>query len=229
MKIYIRNTLVLCSFIGLLVLTALLSRGEPAVAAPATEMQAPSLPELVQAPLVQAQPPAPAPSESALSAAAVEPRNEEHDALYDYLRPLVEQLADTYTERPGQKHAERSDLRENRLEAFVLDIERALQADWRTPMLRERGEDWKYATTLVWIAHRETRIARNPRVLGNEDQGKAHGPWQIWTWKDMDPWKASTALDMLIENPGAWSLPKGTPWLGYPDCEKWVREHPFKQ
>jgi len=215
MRNHIRTTLALCSFIALtVVLGVLLTRGQPAVAASATEMQT-----------AASSPPSPEP------AAAVEEPRVEHGPLYDYLRPLVEQLADSYAERPGSgsKHAERPDLRQYRLDEFTSDIERAFRDDWRTPMLRERGEDWKYAATLVWIAHRETRIARNPRVLGNEDAGHAHGPWQVWAWKGLSQWLASTALDMLIENPGAWSLPKGTPWLGYPDCEKWVREHPFKQ
>src|SRR5215472_14165671 len=112
-----------------------------------------------------------------------------------------------------------------RLRALTTSIEEAL-AD----RIGDVGpHDWRYGVTLLYIAHRETRLARRPRDLGDEDQGRAHGMWQIWSWKKMNPFAPATALDMLIENPGAWSLgPRSTPWVGYPECARFIETNPFE-
>jgi hypothetical protein len=154
------------------------------------------------------------------------------DPWFRPMRDLVETLSDAYFDKPhrnvlGMTAGEVPAGRELRLDGFTREVLAAVRA--RAGELAQFGPDaaWNYAATLVWTAHRETRIASNPGKLGNQDQGKAHGYWQVWTWHGQDPYAAATAIDMLIAEPGAsWSLPKGKPWLGYPECARWLAAHP---
>lgn len=138
--------------------------------------------------------------------------------MTDYLYRLADELADAYADRH-----EDPDARRMRLMAWVRPVVQATQSEGLGPDV-----DWKYAATWFWIAHRETRLARRPRQLGSEDGGRAHGPLQVWTWRGMNPYAPETALDMLVHNPGAWSLPMRDPWIGYPDAAAWISEHPFE-
>jgi hypothetical protein len=141
--------------------------------------------------------------------------------LREYLYSMADEMSDAYADRKEDPRG-----RITRLEHFANGIADALEADWRIPTLGDN--DWKYGATLVCIAHRETRISRDPRKLGNQDNGRAHGPWQIWSWHRQDPFSATTALDMLLTEPtSSWSLPKKQPWIGYPDCAKYIAAHPF--
>ena len=154
------------------------------------------------------------------------------DPWYPTLRQLVETLSDAYFDKPdwngvrmteGEKPLGRS----MRLDAFTRDVLAAVRD--RAGELAQFGPDaaWGYASTLIWTAHRETRIASDPSKLGNQDQGKAHGYLQVWEWHGMNPYAMSTALDMMMSEPeSSWSLPKGHPWLGYPECAKWLKAHP---
>ena len=113
-------------------------------------------------------------------------------------------------------------MKASRIYRFVDNIRSAVEASSLS-----RADQWGYGVTLIYIAHRETRIARNPRLLGDQDQGRAHGPWQIWSWKGKDPFDAATALEMMIEVPeSSWSVPKKTPWLGYPPAAAFMAAHP---
>jgi hypothetical protein len=142
--------------------------------------------------------------------------------LRAYLYRLADELSDACADRHENPWG-----RMMRLRSFADAIATALEADWRTPMMLE--DDWKFAATLVWIAHRETRIARNPAQLGDQDHGRAHGYWQVWQWHGRDPFAAETALDMLLTEPGSsWSLPRGAPWVGYPEAARFLEEHPFR-
>jgi hypothetical protein len=172
---------------------------------------------------------------SEVAAAMVTPVEVEklsEDPWYAPLRELTETLSDAYYDRPhagrfGETAGEKPLGRQMRLSAFTDDVLAAVRA--RAGDLAQFGPDaaWGYAATLIWIAHRETRIASDPSKLGNQDNGRAHGYLQVWSWKNQDPYVMSTALDMLIEEPGpSWSLPKGKPWLGYPECARWLAAHP---
>ena len=154
------------------------------------------------------------------------------DPWYVPLRELTETLSDAYFDRPhatrfGMSNGEPEIGRQMRLDTFAHDVLSAVRA--RAGELAQFGPDavWGYATTLVWLAHRETRIASSPRRLGSEDNGRAHGYWQVWSWKNQDQYAASTALDMLIAEPEtSWSLPRAHPWTGYPECSRWLAAHP---
>jgi hypothetical protein len=137
--------------------------------------------------------------------------------LQAYLYRLADTLADAYADRrelPGNRF--------ERLSRLAAAVERAATASSLPQTL-----DWRYAAMLLWIAHRETRLCHAPRLLGTEDNGRAHGYWQVWDWKHRDPFSADTAMDMLIKNPGAWYLPS-LPWTGYPDAARFLEEHPFR-
>lgn len=178
------------------------------------------------------EPPVPTPTE--IAAAAVTPEHIEQivqDPWFAPLRELVEKLSDAYVDKPhtyrGLPAGEPAVGRELRLDAYTRDTLHAVRD--RAGELAQFGPDaaWKYVVTMAWIAHRETRIASNPAKLGDQDEGRAHGYWQVWEWHGMDPFAASTALDMLITEPSSsWSLPKGHPWTGYPECARWIATHP---
>ena len=156
----------------------------------------------------------------------------ERDPWFPELRALVETESDAYFDKPhpgrfGGTAGELPSARAERLDGFTREVLAAVRD--RASELGQYGDDaaWKYAATLVWIAHRDTRIASDPSKLGNQDEGRAHGYWQIWSWRGMDPYRASTALDMLLADPGrSWSVPKGHPWTGYPACAAWLAAHP---
>jgi hypothetical protein len=137
--------------------------------------------------------------------------------LQTYLYRLADTLADAYADRkelPGNRF--------DRLNKLATEVQQAATAH------RSGGDDWKYAAILLWVGHRETRLCHAPHLLGNQDNGRAHGYFQVWTWKGRDPYSADTAMDMMVHNPGAWSLPTGEPWTGYPDADRFIREHPFE-
>jgi hypothetical protein len=138
--------------------------------------------------------------------------------LQAYLYRLADTLADAYADRrelPGNRF--------KRLNKLATELQQAAMAQ------RSEKDDWKYAAILMWIGHRETRLCHAPRLLGTEDNGKAHGYFQVWSWKNRDPYSADTAMDMMIKNPGAWSLPATSePWVGYPEAAGFIREHPFQ-
>lgn len=132
--------------------------------------------------------------------------------LVEYLYRESDLLADAYAD-----HLEDRFWRHDRLRKFASEL-----ADATGP------DDWRRASLLVWIAHRETRLARNPRLLGTEDNGRAAGPWQVWGNRYGSPFRALTAYKMLVAEPSAWSLPKGSePWVGYPEAASFIADHPF--
>jgi hypothetical protein len=157
----------------------------------------------------------------------------EGDPWWETLRALTEKLSDAYLDKPhknalGMTAGEPDAGRMQRLDGFTSGVLDAVRA--RAGELAQFGPDaaWEYAVTLEWLAHRETRIASNPAKLGDQDQGRAHGYWQIWSWRGgADPYSAATALDMLIAEPEhSWSVPRGHPCRGYPDCQRWLSSHP---
>lgn len=133
--------------------------------------------------------------------------------LRTYLYRLADNLADAVFDR-----RELSGSRSIRLHKLADDVADAVES---------QGVDWRYAATLLWIGHRETRLCSVPRKLGNEDGGRAHGYFQVWAWKGRDPYSAATAMDMLVHDAGAWSLPAREPWTGYPEAAAWINAHPF--
>jgi len=162
-----------------------------------------------------------------------QPSQPEDDPWFAPLRGRVEQLSDAYMDTPHVSRGirvggEPTATRTVRLDAFTHDVLGAVRA--RAGELAQFGPDaaWKYAVTLACIAHKETRISSNPSKLGDQDNGKAAGYWQIWERRDhADRFSAATALDMLVHEPtSSWSLPKNHPWTGYPDCAKWLAAHP---
>ena len=174
--------------------------------------------------------PEPIEIEAVASPAQEQPKSE--DPWYAPLRARVEELSDAYMDRPhthrGLPAGEPPLGRELRLNRFTGGVLSAVRA--RAGELAQFGPDaaWSYAVTLACIAHRETRIASNPGKLGDQDNGRAAGYWQIWERRDhADRFSADTALEMLINQPGSsWSLPKGHPWTGYPECNAWLAAHP---
>ena len=160
------------------------------------------------------------------------PPLEQEDPWFSTLRARVEMLSDAYVDKPHTHHGlpagEPLAGRLTRLDQFTHGVLDAVRA--RAGELAQFGPDaaWKYAVTLACIAHRETRIARDPSKLGDQDQGRARGYWQIWERADhADRFSAATALDMLLKEPkSAWSLPSIHPWTGYPECAAWLAAHP---
>ena len=193
----------------------------PAVHAGATPTTQPA-PATQPVPAVAAEEAPPTPAQAA-------PKQD--DPWFPELRGLVETMSDASMDKShvvrGICTGEPAASREMRLDHFtqgVLDAARG-----RAGELAQFGPDgaWKYAATLVCIAHKETRIASDYPRLGNQDNGKAHGYFQIWSWHGMDVYSADTALDMLIKEPtSSWALPAKHPWTGYPDCAKWLAKHP---
>ena len=189
----------------------------------------PTDPTLAPVPTIQ-----PVATEAAVAALTqpTEPSQPQEDPWYAPLRAHVEESSDAFMDRP---HTHRGLLagepplgREMRLNHFTEGVLRAVRA--RAGELAQFGPDaaWQYAVTLVCIAHRETRIASNPSKLGDQDGGRAAGPWQIWERRDhADRFSADTALDMLIKEPASsWALPAKHPWTKYPECSKWLAAHP---
>lgn len=138
-------------------------------------------------------------------------------ALFLYLLALALALPRAYVDRDEPEESRRARIGElvggvvDAIESAGLDDERARA----------------YGVTLIVLAHRETVLARRPRDVGNEDQGLAHGPWQIHEWKGKNPFAASTALEMLREDPWqSWCLPKGAPWVGLPRAARYLVAHP---
>jgi hypothetical protein len=138
--------------------------------------------------------------------------------LQAYLYRLADTLADAYADRrelPGNRF--------ERLSKLATEVAHAAIVQ------RTERDDWKYAAILMWIGHRETRLCHAPRLLGTEDNGRAHGYFQVWSWKGRDPYSADTAMDMMVRHPGAWVLPETSePWTGYPEAARLIREHPFQ-
>jgi hypothetical protein len=157
-------------------------------------------------------------SEVALFSWHALPAQDRGSRLQVYLYRLADSLADSYADRrelPGNRF--------ERLNKLATEVQQAAMTQ------RSEKDDWKYAATLLWIGHRETRLCHAPHLLGNQDNGRAHGYFQVWAWKGLDPYSVDTAMDMLIKNPGAWSLPMSSePWTGYPDAAGFIREHPFQ-
>jgi hypothetical protein len=155
----------------------------------------------------------------------------QEDPWFALLRARVEELSDAYMDKPhmhrGLQAGEPEVGRAIRLNHFTQSILDAVHA--RAGELAQFGPDaaWDYAVTLACIAHRETRIASSPAKLGNQDGGRAAGPWQIWERRDhADRFSADTALDMLIKEPtSSWALPAKHPWTGYPECSAWLSSH----
>jgi len=156
---------------------------------------------------------------------------QQDDPWFPELRGLVETMSDASMDKShvvrGIRTGEPAASREMRLDHFTQDVLDAARG--RAGELAQFGPDgaWKYAATLVCIAHKETRIASDYPKLGNQDNGKAHGYFQIWSWHGMDVYSADTALDMLVKEPtSSWALPAKHPWTGYPECAKWLAAHP---
>ena len=137
--------------------------------------------------------------------------------LVEYLYRGAQEMADAYADRHENAY-----WREVRLRALAGEIADAAE------LVGSQGVDWKYADTLLCIGHRETRFARNPRTIGTEDNGRAAGPWQIWGNRYGSPFRAATAMAMLLAEASSWSLPQKEPWTGYPACAQWIEEHPFQ-
>lgn len=157
--------------------------------------------------------PLPAPPPPADTAGIVAPPN----ALHRYVAEAMLALPRAYVDR-----GEDDDSRVARMTMRANEIAAAVEASDLPAELHH-----KYAIALVFIAQRETLWARRIRDVGNEDEGLAHGYWQIHEWKNLDPMLATTALDLLRHVPGAWCLPSPRPWEGLPKAAKYLREHPF--
>lgn len=206
------------------------------LAIPLAKVATSQVPEIV---LSAVAPPASVPpSQMVIEAASVTPgqieelaKPPEEDPWFQPLRSRVEELSDAYMDKPhthrGLPAGEPQIGREIRLNHFTTSVLAAVRA--RAGELAQFGPDaaWEYAVTLACIAHRETRIASNPSKLGDQDGGRAHGYWQVWSWHGADPYSADTALDMLLTAPtSSWALPAKHPWTGYPECSAWLKVHP---
>jgi hypothetical protein len=151
------------------------------------------------------------------------------DPWWPELRGLVEDLSDAYTDKPHKNRLGQQDPGEpawgrvQRLDAFTRDVIDAARR------ITDTTAAWNYAGLLVWLAHRETRIAASPEKLGDQDEHRAAGPWQMWVQADRptaDRFSAAEALSLLLRAPGAWYLPAGAPWAGYTACARWLAAHP---
>lgn len=141
------------------------------------------------------------------------------DALHQYVIACVLSRPKAWADR---KEPETD--RTARLTLLANEISDAIEA---SDLPRDRWAP--YAVTLVFIAWRETVLAHDFRLVGNEDQGLAHGYLQIHEWKGMDPSSMTTGLDLLRRAPGAWCLPSPRPWEGLPKAAAYLRTHPFEQ
>jgi hypothetical protein len=158
------------------------------------------------------------------------------DALHVYAVDAVLTLTPAYAER-GKEPKE---MREARWTMLASECADAVEESGLT----EDQEKWSLA--LLWIAHRETILARDPCHIGigDCDQGLAgDSPWQIHadvdeSLKGWDRMRCKTALALLRKQPDAWGLPHGKPWLGLvadrgkhgvnrPSVMEYVRAHPY--
>jgi len=186
-------------------------------------------------------PVAPPPASPVTAAADPEPAPAEVpklDALHQYAVNAILTLTPPYAETTPGMHYESPEIRKARWTVFANDCADAVQAS-------EVKEQAEYTLTCIWIAHRETILARDPCHIGigNCDDGVAgNSPWQIHAegdYKNMDRMKATTMLAMLRKSPSAWGLPSGgKPWLGIvadrgkhgvnrPSVMEYLRAHPF--
>lgn len=154
----------------------------------------------------------------AVEAAPVEP-----NPLHRYAAEAALSLMPAYADR-----LETPEARKKRLTAFAYDVADAVE----DAAVVEQAE---YVVTLLWIAHRETVLARNPFDVGDCDQGTSLGPWSMKEWRNVDRYHAAGALKLLLTAPSAWSLPSPKPWLGLvydkrlnrPSAVAYLRAHPY--
>lgn len=149
------------------------------------------------------------------------------DALHRYAVDAVLTLTPPYAER----NLESAEMRRARWTNFAIECADAVEASG----VKEQVE---YTLTLIFIAHRETLIAKDPFNVGNCDEGTSLGPWSMKEWNGVDRYHAAGALKLLLAAPGAWSLPSPHPWLGLaadrgkhgvnrPSVVEYMRAHPY--
>ena len=141
-------------------------------------------------------------------------------ALYKYLRALLFALRVAWSDR-----FEDEDERHARLEALAGEIVNAVEAAWPGDLETQRA----YAVTLVELGWRETTLRRDKqhacyrdRGVDGTDYGIACGPLSLH-----GPGTISASLAVLRSNPGAWCLPRVTPWYGLPSAARYLAEHPL--
>jgi hypothetical protein len=209
------------AFLGFVLIgSALVMRLMMSEASPIPDLALPAAVAPVAPTSIAVPPTAAAPPQPAAAASEVPPP----DALHRYAVDAVVGLMPAYAER----NLETKEDRLARWTTFANECADAVEAAG----VKEQAE---YVVSLIFIAHRESVLAKNPRHVGNEDEGLAFGPWQIHEWKGMDRARAATALDLLIHAPGAWSLPS-KPWLGLaadkrlnrPSAVAYLHAHPFQ-
>lgn len=161
------------------------------------------------------------------------------DALHRYAVDAVLSLTPPYAER----NIETPENRRARWTTFALECADDAQAD---------GDDHPLERTLmrIWIGHRETLLAKDPRHVGDEDGGCAHGPWQLhddrpacggvlpYAKRDDRATQRAVATILFRQSPAAWSLPSPDPWNGIvadrgkhgvnrPSIVEYMRAHPY--
>jgi hypothetical protein len=153
--------------------------------------------------------PAEAPS-AAAPAAAVDPLTEE-------LAELLATFVPAYAEHES---AESLAGRRAQIAHQISDAARESYPD-------NPAQGRRIAILLAFIGQRESRFAKNPGVLGHQDQGLAHGAWQIHAYGGENPYLATTAMHLMKAAPGAWGLPgTSTPWTGYAPAAEYIARHP---
>jgi len=148
------------------------------------------------------------------------------DALHQYAIDAILTLKPAYAELK----LETAEARKTRWVAFANEVADAVQTSSKIA----HEDQAAYVITLIWIAHRETVLAMNPFNVGNCDEGTSLGPWSMKEWRGVDRYHAAGALKLLLEAPGAWSLPS-KPWLGLvydkrlgrPSASSYLAAHPL--
>lgn len=139
-------------------------------------------------------------------------------ALYLYLVTLMLTFPPAYVERDEPALERRA-----RIERIAGDLTDALEKTFPGDLEAQRD----YGVILAFVGNRETRFAKDISRLGNQDQGAAHGYWQVHEWRDLNPYAASTAVLLMKVAPEAWCLPATTPWAGFPKAAEYLRTHPL--
>lgn len=142
-------------------------------------------------------------------------------ALYVYLLALLASFRPAWADRLEAPAA-----RADRLADLAAEIVLAVEAE-----LPDAEAQRSYAVTLAYVAYRETTLRRDrqhacyrDRGLRGEDYGVACGAWSLH-----GPPGAAASLRVMRVNPGAWCLPRRSPWTGIPSAAEFLRMHPIPQ
>jgi hypothetical protein len=139
-------------------------------------------------------------------------------SLYIYLVTLMLTFPPAYVERD-----EPAAHREARLQRIAGELVSALEEVYPN----DAEKQWHYGVLLAFVGNRETRFANDISRLGSQDQGAAHGYWQVHEWRGLNPYATKTAVLLMQAAPEAWCLPANQPWTGFPKAAAYLQAHPL--